>query len=107
MPTNLLNLTTEGVPPTPAEESLLTFAFGQPVTTNSVAASVVDQLAIPITTTMLFILFSLQPIDDLFATILPDHVPRIIFKAILFFVLVWLFDRLIARWRANAATYVN
>lgn len=82
-----------------AKMDLLHFAFGQTDCVDSGFVRVVDFLAVALLATLLFVLLSIKPVDDLFATILPNYSGRLVFKTLIFFLLILLLDRLITNWR--------
>jgi|AntRauTorckE6833_2_1112554.scaffolds.fasta_scaffold129900_1 hypothetical protein len=81
------------------QQQLLTFAFGQPTCTDNGFVRLADILTVPVVATLLFILFYIQPVDEMFRTLLPDYGARLAFKSILFFVLILLLDRMVSSWR--------
>ena len=70
-------------------------ALGQTTCTNSIIARSVELFSMAITATLVFIFLQLPPVEAWLTRYIPDFEYRLIAKAFLFFVIVYLFDRLI------------
>lgn len=70
-------------------------ALGQTTCTNSIIARSVELFAMAIVATLVFIFLQLPPVEAWLARYIPDFEYRLISKALLFFVIVYLLDRLI------------
>ena len=76
-------------------------ALGQTTCTNSIIARTVELFAMAIMVTLVFIFLQLPPVEAWFARYIPDFEYRLITKALLFFVIVYLLDRLTVYIRAE------
>lgn len=99
MPKSIKSHRPSGNPPSDAKKNLLHFAFGETNCVDSGFVRAMNFLAIALISTLLFVLLSIKPVDDLFATILADYSSRLFFKTVLFFLLILLLDTLISNWR--------
>ena len=99
--TPLFNIPLTEIPPSVSDQRLLALAFGSTRCNDSSIAILTNWLAYPIIATLIFILLAIPAFDGLLATLFPDYVIRLAFKALLFFILILLLDRLFASWRNN------
>lgn len=70
-------------------------ALGQTTCTNSIIARSVELFAMAIAATLVFIFLQLPPVEAWLERYIPNFEYRLISKALLFFVIVYLLDRLI------------
>lgn len=76
-------------------------ALGQTTCTNSVLARIVELFSLAFVATFIYILLELPPVNDFFVYYIPDFEYRFFTKVLLFFVLVYLLDRLVVAVRSQ------
>ena len=70
-------------------------ALGYTTCTNSIIARTVELFGLAFMATLVFIFFQLPPVEDWLTRYIPDFEYRLITKILLFFVIVYIIDRLI------------
>ena len=92
-------LPSANTPLTEEQLNLLKIALGEKKCNQSNLDKSINYLALAIILTLIFILLLLPGIDNILACLIPDFCQRFLFKVLLFFLLVYLFDRIITEWR--------
>lgn len=93
--TTLADAQVSGMQVTQDEQNLLRQILGQTTCTNSIIARSVELFSLAIMATLAFIFLQLPPVERWLAKYIPNFEYRLAAKAILFFVIVYLFDRLV------------
>lgn len=92
---------------TAEEESILMFAVGERACEESNSSQWIRYLALALIGTLFFILLSLQLVDDWMSQYVPNYGHRILAKAVIFFVLLYLADYAIHYWQPKPANVVD
>ena len=83
------------------QNNLLNFALGAPECDNSTVSRVIDRLTIPILGAVILILLFLPPVDNFLAQFVPSFYHRLVLKAMIMLILLYLIDRIMVNWREN------
>ncbi len=86
---------------TQEERAILELALGKRICNDSHADRTVDLLATSIFGTLLFIILTHRQVDNWLSQFIPDYYYRLIAKALIFFVFLYLFDRWVNNWRSQ------
>ena len=81
------------------ERKLLKRSIGKRVCDNSTFSKGVNILTMAIVSTILFVVLSLSIVDDWLAIYIPDYTFRLIAKAVLFFIIIYVVDLQLVSWR--------
>jgi len=81
----------------------LKVVLGDKKCTNRYVDKYINYVVLALIATILFIILNIPCIDKILAQIVPDCLSRLIFKAIIFFLIIYLIDRIISNWRAEQA----
>lgn len=92
----------EPKPNSSGEEELMNFALGKRVCDDSVITRGASLLALAILGTLLFVLLSWSSFDNWLAYYIPNSGYRLAFKAIIFFLILYLLELLLANYRDSA-----
>lgn len=93
--TILLDTSVSGNQTTSQARQQLQEALGETTCTNSIIARSVEFFSLAIMATLVYIFLQLPPVEAWFERYIPDFEYRLISKAILFFVIVYILDRLV------------
>jgi hypothetical protein len=88
-----------GTSPSVGEQQGFEDALGTTTCTNSVIARSVEFFALALAATVVYVILQLPSVDAWFTRYIPDFEYRLATKALLFFVIVYLLDRLVIRIR--------
>lgn len=100
-PTLLKNYTPGQTKITKADEKVLELALGHRVCQNSLGSYLINYYFIAIIAIVLFIILSLDCIEDILLKLLPNKISRFILKIVIFFLVIYVADRLIENWRRH------
>lgn len=102
VPTHIDNFEPSYERPSTAQElTLLELSCGDRKCSGSVLDRLLNFYLLAIVAVVLFIILSLKVVDDALTEIIPSHVQRLIFKAFIVFIVVFLIDRWITSWRTR------
>lgn len=99
MPHKIEELTINNTILPTSQQGLLTFAFGQPLCNDTAVVNFVRWTALPIIAVLLFILFVIPPVNNLFANIFPSYEFQIAFKAFIIFLILMFVNLYINKWQ--------
>ena len=85
--------------PSPDEVALLEFSCGFRNCTDNFLDRTINYYLVSIGGVVTFIILSLEPVDRGLAELIPNKIRRLIFKAVIFFVVIYLLDRWVESWR--------
>ncbi len=85
--------------PTPHEVKLLHWAVGHRQCSSLIIDRLIDLYLIAGVGTILFVLLSLDTVEAYLTVIIPSTWARLAFKALIIFIVLYLLDRFLARWR--------
>jgi len=80
---------------------MLEFALGKRNCSSGVVVTSTNSLAMAFFATLLFVLFTLPGVNAWFTSIIPNPSYRIIFQALVFFLIIFLLDRWLESWRTT------
>jgi len=81
--------------------NLLQIILGDKKCTNTYINKSVNYIAFALIATLIFIILNIPWVDNCLAQLIPNCFSRFLFKAIIFFLLIYLLDRIICNWRAE------
>jgi hypothetical protein len=88
-----------GSSPTSSEKIGFQEALGEKTCTNNIIARSVELFVLSVVATLLFLFFQLSGVESWFKRHIPDNNYRLVAKALLFFVLIYILDRIVVRIR--------
>jgi hypothetical protein len=77
-----------------SEQAAFHELFGETTCTSSVIARSVEFFSLAFMATLIFIILQLPPVEAYFVTYIPDYEYRFVAKSLLFFVLIYIIDRI-------------
>ena len=86
---------------TESEEKLLSFALGERKCDDDFSDKVVNFLGLALVATFIFILISFPYVDIWFSRYVPNPYARLLAKAFLFFVLIYILDLAVSDWKGG------
>jgi hypothetical protein len=81
--------------------ALLNLAFGERKCSDKFSDILINYYLLAIVAVILFIVLSLRSIDNFLTNLIPNRISRLLFKAIIFFLIIYLLDRWLACWRSK------
>lgn len=83
------------------QQILLNLAIGEKDCSDSKTGKAINYIALALISAILFLVLNFPAVDNALAMLIPNCGARLLFKTLIFFLIIYLIDRAICEWRTD------